>query len=96
MNADPPKSLILLQLRNSPQMCKSTRKATKGVSTSIDVLYPDRCLLNHQLLQLWRPLIHSRLVLLHHCGKWEDAPHQKREEPDIKMNNPRIISTAQM
>ena len=40
LNADPPNFLILLQLNNSPQVWKSTRKATNCVSTSNDVLLP--------------------------------------------------------
>ena len=57
------------------------------VSTSIDMLFPDPCLLDHQFLQLWR-----LLILLHHCSKWEDAPPtQKGKEQNIKLNNLRII-----
>jgi hypothetical protein len=40
MNADPPKILIIVQLMNSPQVWKSSIKATSGVSTSTDVLIP--------------------------------------------------------
>jgi len=40
LNADPPKLVILLQLRNGPQMWKSTRKATNCISASPDMLFP--------------------------------------------------------
>jgi len=49
MNADPQKIVIFLQLRNSPQVCKSNSKTTMGVCTPIDLLLPDPYLLNRQL-----------------------------------------------
>jgi len=41
VNADPPKILIIVQLMHSLQLWKSSIKATKGVSTLTDVLFPD-------------------------------------------------------
>ena len=43
LNADPPKILILLQLRNSHQVLKYSSKATKFVSTSTEVLFAVSC-----------------------------------------------------